>query len=129
MKTGPCLRSGIERQCWDGLSLPNPLPVSQTCQAASVSAARDVPTRDRMLLARTKLFVAHLRIARLDHWSKNVFVLPGIAVAVSIDPALLEHLAVLPIVVGLIGIGLVASSIYALNKLFAPLLDKSIRCA
>src|SRR5260370_17998570 len=70
--------------------------------------------------ARMKLLVAHLRIARLDHWSKNVFVLPGIAVAVSIDPALLAHLAVLPIVVGLIGIGLGASSNYVLHHLLAP---------
>ena len=77
-----------------------------------------------MLLARTKLFVAHLRIARFDHWSKNVFVLPGIAVAVSIEPGLLKPLDILRIVVGLIGIGLVASSNYVLNELLDAPFDK-----
>src|SRR5437016_14514303 len=75
-------------------------------------------------LARTKLFAAHLRIARFDHWSKNVFALPGIAVAVSIEPGLLKHLDILRIVVGLIGLGLVASSNYVLNELLDAPFDK-----
>jgi 4-hydroxybenzoate polyprenyltransferase len=66
---------------------------------------------------RTRVLIGHLRIARFDHWLKNVFVLPGVAVAVSIDPAQLEHLAVLPIVAGLLAIGLVSSSNYVLNEL------------
>jgi len=31
-----------------------------------------------------------MRIARIDHWVKNVFVLPGILVAVSIDRSVLN---------------------------------------
>ena len=29
----------------------------------------------------------HIRIARFDHWVKNLFVLPGMLVALTIDPA------------------------------------------
>jgi hypothetical protein len=29
---------------------------------------------------------AHIQICRIDHWFKNVFVLPGVVVAVSIVP-------------------------------------------
>jgi decaprenyl-phosphate phosphoribosyltransferase len=68
-------------------------------------------------LPRTKLLLAHLRIARFDHWPKNVFVLPGIAVAISIDPAQLRHLAFGPILAGFVAIGLVSSSNYVLNEL------------
>jgi 4-hydroxybenzoate polyprenyltransferase len=60
---------------------------------------------------------AHVRICRVDHWFKNVFVLPGVVVAVSIVPQvdagdLAWHLAV-----GLVAVCLVASSNYVLNEL------------
>ena len=60
---------------------------------------------------------AHLQILRLDHWVKNVFVLPGTVVALSMDrsrftPALAPHL-----LLGLLSVGLVASSNYVLNDL------------
>jgi hypothetical protein len=30
--------------------------------------------------------LGHLRILRVDHWVKNVFILPGIVAAVALDP-------------------------------------------
>ena len=58
----------------------------------------------------------HLQIVRVDHWFKNVFVLPGIVTAlglvqVPVTPSLLIH-----IVVGLVSICLVTSSNYVINE-------------
>jgi decaprenyl-phosphate phosphoribosyltransferase len=58
----------------------------------------------------------HLEIARIDHWIKNVFVLPGIIVALSLDPAQLTHGLWFCIIVGLLSTCLVASSNYVLNE-------------
>jgi decaprenyl-phosphate phosphoribosyltransferase len=74
-------------------------------EARSVAA---VPARTRLR--------AHVAIARIDHWFKNVFVLPGIVAAVGIDP---EHVAphlLWRIVVGMLSICLVASSNYVVNE-------------
>jgi decaprenyl-phosphate phosphoribosyltransferase len=59
----------------------------------------------------------HVRIARFDHWVKNVFVLPGIAFALAMDPARLHLINPFHIVAGLLAIGLVASSNYVLNEI------------
>lgn len=58
----------------------------------------------------------HLAICRIDHWFKNVFVLPGIVAAIGVDP---DHVA--PDLWSRIGIGLasvclVASSNYVVNE-------------
>ena len=44
-----------------------------------VATAATTPTRAERVRA-------HVRICRVDHWFKNVFVLPGVVVAVSIVP-------------------------------------------
>ena len=58
----------------------------------------------------------HLEIARIDHWIKNVFVFPGVVVALSLDPTHLTHGLWLRIIVGLLSTCLVASSNYVLNE-------------
>jgi decaprenyl-phosphate phosphoribosyltransferase len=58
----------------------------------------------------------HLEIARIDHWIKNVFVLPGIVVALSLDPTQLLPALLLLIIVGLLSTCLVASSNYVINE-------------
>ncbi len=68
--------------------------------------------------------LGHVQIARLDHWFKNVFVLPGIVVAISMDG---EHVApalTLRIVLGLAAICLVASSNYVVNELMDARFDR-----
>jgi decaprenyl-phosphate phosphoribosyltransferase len=68
--------------------------------------------------------LGHFQIARLDHWFKNIFVLPGIVVAVSMDG---EHVApglALRIVLGLLAICLVASSNYVINELMDARFDR-----
>jgi 4-hydroxybenzoate polyprenyltransferase len=59
----------------------------------------------------------HLEIARIDHWIKNVFVLPGIIVALSVDPAQFTHDLWLRIIVGLLSTCLIASSNYVINEI------------
>jgi len=66
----------------------------------------------------------HLKIARADHWIKNVFVLPGIAVAISIDRSTLTRGLIWQIVIGLISVCLVASSNYALNEILDAKFDR-----
>lgn len=67
----------------------------------------------------------HLAIARIDHWVKNVFVIPGVLVALSV--ALPGHWVSLAIrlVIGLLSVGLIASSNYILNEILDAPFDLS----
>jgi len=47
----------------------------------------DTASRDRTgSLSGRASWRGHVAIARVDHWFKNVFVLPGIVVALGTDP-------------------------------------------
>jgi decaprenyl-phosphate phosphoribosyltransferase len=67
---------------------------------------------------------AHLQIARFDHWVKNVFVLPGVVVALGLDPRPIDVSLVVRLVEGLIATGLIASSNYVLNELLDGSFDR-----
>jgi len=67
---------------------------------------------------------AHLRIARFDHWVKNVFVLPGLLIAWTLDPAALHRLAPLTLLAGFLAVGLTASSNYVLNEILDAPFDR-----
>jgi 4-hydroxybenzoate polyprenyltransferase len=60
--------------------------------------------------------LGHIQIARIDHWVKNVFVLPGIVVALSVDRARLMSWSWLSFLVGMLAVCLIASSNYVLNE-------------
>jgi 4-hydroxybenzoate polyprenyltransferase len=60
---------------------------------------------------------AHLRICRVDHWFKNVFVLPGVIVAIGIAPHIDESDFWWRFVLGMLGVCLVASSNYVINEI------------
>jgi 4-hydroxybenzoate polyprenyltransferase len=63
----------------------------------------------------------HVAICRIDHWIKNVFVLPGILVALTVANPKLTWVMVSNGVLGLLAVCLVASSNYVLNELlYAP---------
>jgi 4-hydroxybenzoate polyprenyltransferase len=66
----------------------------------------------------------HLAIARLDHWFKNVFVLPGIVVALGTDPAVDRAGLGWRILIGLLSVCLIASSNYTLNELVDAPFDR-----
>jgi 4-hydroxybenzoate polyprenyltransferase len=65
----------------------------------------------------------YLSIARFDHWVKNVFVLPGILIGIAaggrIDSGLLFR-----IVIGLLAVGMIASSNYIINEIMDEPFDR-----
>jgi 4-hydroxybenzoate polyprenyltransferase len=61
--------------------------------------------------------IPYLKIARFDHWFKNVFVLPGIIIAVYEDPGLWGWALLGRILLALLAVGFVASSNYVLNEI------------
>src|SRR5881227_2378674 len=58
----------------------------------------------------------HIQIARIDHWFKNVFVLPGIIAAIGSDPTHVPAGLWINVPVGLFATCLVASSNYVINE-------------
>ena len=66
----------------------------------------------------------HFEILRVDHWFKNVFVLPGVAVALSLDFSLATTTMILHSLVGLLAICLVASSNYVINEVLDAPFDR-----
>ncbi len=66
----------------------------------------------------------HIEIARFDHWFKNVFVLPGIVTALSIGSSSLTVGLLWDMIVGLVAVGLVASSNYVINEVMDAPFDR-----
>jgi 4-hydroxybenzoate polyprenyltransferase len=58
----------------------------------------------------------HISICRIDHWFKNVFVLPGIIAAIGVNAANANDGLWVRVVLGMISICLVASSNYVINE-------------
>ncbi len=67
----------------------------------------------------------HIQIARFDHWVKNVFVLPGILVALSVVGPVDWPQLLLRTIVGLVAVGLIASSNYIINEVLDAPFDRS----
>lgn len=59
----------------------------------------------------------HFEICRLDHWIKNVFILPGLLIAISIYPQSISVSLLVSTVIGFLAAGLVASSNYVINEI------------
>lgn len=66
----------------------------------------------------------HFEICRIDHWIKNVFVLPGIVVALSVQTIKVSAWLPLHIIIGLLATGLIASSNYVLNEVMDAPYDR-----
>jgi len=58
----------------------------------------------------------HVAIARIDHWFKNVFVLPGAVAAWAMDPQHIAPHLLQRFVLGIASVCLVASSNYVINE-------------
>jgi decaprenyl-phosphate phosphoribosyltransferase len=69
-------------------------------------------------------WLGHIRIARIDHWFKNVFVLPGIVAAAGIDPHHIADGLPFRIALGLLATCIVASSNYVINELMDVPFDR-----
>jgi len=66
----------------------------------------------------------YIRIARIDHWFKNVFVLPGVLLALYESPHLLSIASFGKLLFALLCVGLVASSNYVINEILDADRDK-----
>jgi decaprenyl-phosphate phosphoribosyltransferase len=62
-------------------------------------------------------FKDYIRIARVDHWVKNVFVLPGTAAAVFVDPAVRSSWSWAVFGLAMLAVCLISSSNYVLNEI------------
>lgn len=67
---------------------------------------------------------AYVEIARPDHWFKNVFVIPGIVVAIGTIPAVDWSELLVRTLVGTVAICIIASSYYTLNELLDAPYDR-----
>jgi 4-hydroxybenzoate polyprenyltransferase len=67
---------------------------------------------------------AHVAIARLDHSIKNLFVLPGIVVPLSVAPSLLTRALAVRLLLALLSITLIACSNYVLNEVLDAPFDR-----
>jgi 4-hydroxybenzoate polyprenyltransferase len=67
---------------------------------------------------------AHVAIARLDHSIKNLFVLPGVIVPLSVDPGLINARLVAKLAWALVSITLVACSNYVINEVLDAPYDR-----
>ena len=67
--------------------------------------------------------IEYIKIARPDHWFKNVFMLPGTALALIIMPIRYEHLY-FPLILGLLSTCLIASANYVINEYLDAEFDK-----
>ena len=76
----------------------------------------DAPTQAHTAVGRPTL-VAHLEICRFGHWTKHVFALPGLVVALAIAPERASWDLLWRSLVGLLALGIVSSSNYVLNEL------------
>jgi 4-hydroxybenzoate polyprenyltransferase len=59
---------------------------------------------------------AHIAIVRIDHWTKNVFLLPGIVIPLTVAPKVSFSLF-LTIILGAVSVCFVASSNYVINEI------------
>lgn len=66
----------------------------------------------------------HLAILRIDHWFKNVFVVPGIVVALTMPGDVEVAAAATRIALGLLGLCLVCSSNYVINEVLDAPFDR-----
>ena len=67
---------------------------------------------------------AHLAIARLDHSIKNLFVLPGVIIPLSVDPGLFNRHLIKTLVLAFVSITLVACSNYVINEVLDAPFDR-----
>jgi len=67
--------------------------------------------------------IPYIKIARPDHWFKNVFMLPGVVFALFDSPQLLSSKIIPSLILGFISTCLVASSNYTINEILDSSMD------
>lgn len=68
--------------------------------------------------------LAHIRILRLDHCIKQVFIFPGIVLAIAISGRHVDRTLVLTIAIGMLAATFISSSNYVLNEMLDAPFDR-----
>jgi decaprenyl-phosphate phosphoribosyltransferase len=66
----------------------------------------------------------YVDIARVDHWFKNIFMLPGMAAALIMEPSIRDWTNLWPALIGVLSTCIVASSNYVINEILDAKTDR-----
>ncbi len=66
----------------------------------------------------------YIKLMRLDHWIKQLFIVPGIVVAILLTTPTIELSIIIKIIIGLLTTSLIASSNYVINEWLDAKYDK-----
>src|SRR5262245_21027484 len=88
-------------------------PPSKGCSMSSTTRPAGIPATTRSAGG----LMPYVRIARVDHWFKNAFMLLGVVLALFYHPEIASLSNLLPLAVAVLSTCLVASSNYVLNEL------------
>src|SRR5579859_1715481 len=88
----------------------------------SYSVAQPVPRATSISLGQR--FLAHVRIFRLDHCIKQVFIFPGVVLGIAISGRQVDRSLVLTVVIGMLAATLISSSNYVLNEMLDAPYDR-----
>src|SRR5246127_201398 len=83
-----------------------------------------MPAAERTEVSFAERLRAHLAITRLDHSIKNLFVLPGVIVPLSVDPSLRTWHLLPQLLLAFVSITLVACSNYVINEVLDAPYDR-----
>ena len=83
-----------------------------------------MPATERTEVSFAERLRAHLAIVRLDHSIKNLFVLPGVIVPLSVDPSLRTWHLLPQLILAFVSITLVACSNYVINEVLDAPYDR-----
>ena len=83
-----------------------------------------MPATERTEVSFAERVRAHLAIVRLDHSIKNLFVLPGVIVPLSVDPSLRTWHLLPQLILAFVSITLVACSNYVINEVLDAPFDR-----
>jgi len=92
------------------------MPLDIYTVAEPASGATAISLNERVL--------AHLRILRLDHSIKQVFIVPGIVLAIAISGRRLDRSLFLSVLIGMLAATLISSSNYVLNEILDAPFDR-----
>jgi 4-hydroxybenzoate polyprenyltransferase len=85
----------------------NPPPINQ----------QETKSKKHKMKLTTTSIAPYVAIARFDHWFKNIFVVPGIIVAIYAQHSLITPSIIPHCLLALLAMGFVASSYYVLNEI------------
>jgi len=97
----------------------------RTSEVEQQPAAESIALHEQPRSAKHSSLKGYIQIARVDHWVKNVFVLPGVVVALSVDRSRLASWSWKSFLIGMLAVCLIASSNYVINEILDSPYDRN----